>query len=770
MKRFFLILSACCILTTVDAQWVHTVAGVLETPGWNDGPALSSRFNNPHGIAVDSVGVAYIADRYNHTIRKYDPISGEVSTLAGKPSESGDIDGSGEEARFFEPWGLCVTPDGIVYVADTKNNKIKKVTPDGAVTTIAGTGNFGSTDGPAMTSTFGDPTGIEVDPAGNVYVADHLTHIIRKLSSDGEVTTIAGFPYIPGAEDGTGSDAKFWRPYGLTLDNNGNIIVADEWNHKIRRVTPDGEVTTVAGTGEAGIANGTAAIAQFQFPWDITVDGQGNIFVADGFNYVIRKITPNGDVTSLAGVPQTAGGSDGYGDQASFSGATALHWNKLYNAIYVGDAYNHLVRVVYLDEPPSPSLWIVNLTGSEVFCEGDLAQFQANPIGYNEYKFYLNGELVQESSNPQFSITDMEAGTYEVQVAASHDGEIITSNLAIITVSPMPEPTISAVGPLSFYEGDSVILIANGTGEFLWSNASSEQTITITESGTYFVEETVGGCTGVSDEVQVDVTPLPDEVSITLDGEQVLCPGESARLVSSSSTGNQWLLDGWPMPGETAESIEVSEGGIYQVQVTDPTTGITAISEELEITTVPNPDFDFEATPRQGLVGQAINFESTGSDSPSVFLWDFGDPSSLLNTSSAASPSHVYSEEGAYTVTLIGSDALGCTDTVTKVNHVRIGIETLPVECEFFLPSAFTPNGDGENDVFRVRGAIPQGEFFMAIYNQWGEPLYSSEEATSGWDGTRRGQQVHSGTYVYLVEVETPEGIKQMTGYVTLIR
>ena len=236
----FLFLSICLFFSaTTAAQLVSTVAGVLETPGFNNGQALSSRFFNPHGIAVDGVGNIYVADRYNHTIRKI-TVDGMVTTLAGKAGFSGGQDGQGEVARFNEPWGLCVSAEGVVYVADTKNNKIRKIDAAGNVKTIAGTGNFGSSNAQGLAATFGEPTGIELDAFGNLYVADHLTHIIRKIDNRGIVTTIAGIPYIPGDSDGFGREAQFWRPYGLTIDNEGNILVADEWNHKIRKVTPQG--------------------------------------------------------------------------------------------------------------------------------------------------------------------------------------------------------------------------------------------------------------------------------------------------------------------------------------------------------------------------------------------------------------------------------------------------------------------------------------------------------------------------------------------------
>ena len=197
------------------------------------------------------------------------------------------------------------------------------------VTTFAGSGNYGTSNGLGTAATFGNPTGIECDDQGNLYVADHLTHIIRKIDPIGFVSTLAGKPYQMGDADGMGNQASFRRPYGLTLDDDENILVADEWNHKIRRITPEGMVSTVAGTGEIGHQNGIALTSEFNYPWDMTVDSLGNIFVADGYNYIVRKITPEGQVSTYAGSLEVTGATDGEGTNATFSGATAIDYSPV---------------------------------------------------------------------------------------------------------------------------------------------------------------------------------------------------------------------------------------------------------------------------------------------------------------------------------------------------------------------------------------------------------------------------------------------------------
>jgi len=244
----------------------------------------------------------YVADTFNHTIRKVTP-GGVVTTLAGLAGSSGSADGTGSAARFYNPYGVAVDSAGNVYVADTDNCTIRKVTPGGVVTTLAGlAGNRGSADGTGSAARFYNPFGVAVDSAGTVYVADSRNHTIRKVTPGGMVTTLAGLATSPGSADGTGSAARFYGPMGVAVDSAGNVYVADSSNYTIRKVTPGGVVTTLAGlAGNRGSADGTGSDARFYCPWGVAVDSAGNVYVADSLNHTIRKVTPSGVVTTLAG-------------------------------------------------------------------------------------------------------------------------------------------------------------------------------------------------------------------------------------------------------------------------------------------------------------------------------------------------------------------------------------------------------------------------------------------------------------------------------------
>ena len=279
-----------------------TLAGTAGQIGSADGTGSAARFNSAYGVAVDSAGNVYVADTGNDTIRKITP-AGVVTTLAGTAGQFGSADGTGSAARFEFPEGVAVDSAGNVYVADTINDTIRKITPAGVVTTLADmAGQVGSADGTGSAARFDYPTGVAVDSAGNVYVADDGNDTIRKITPAGVVTTLAGMAGQVGSADGTGSAARFAYPEGVAVDSAGNVYVADTGNDTIRKITPAGVVTTLAGTpGQAGSADVTGSAARFDDPTGVAVDSAGNVYVAGVGIFPIRKITPAGVVTTLAG-------------------------------------------------------------------------------------------------------------------------------------------------------------------------------------------------------------------------------------------------------------------------------------------------------------------------------------------------------------------------------------------------------------------------------------------------------------------------------------
>ena len=345
--------------------------------GFFDQTGSQARFSYPNSVAVDASGTVYVADTGNNTIRKL-VFSGTictVSTLAGTAGVSGTADGIGGAAQFNNPVGIAVDASGNVYLADTGNHTIRKVSSSGQVITLAGNpGVVGDQNGTGAGALFCQPSGIAVDGGGNVYVADTGNHMIRKITSGGVVTTLAGCSSVTGFVDGTGSGALFNAPGGLALDGSGNLIVADTLNNLIRKVTPAGVVTTLAGAINYGSFDGTGTNATFNLPSAVAVDGAGNVYVADTYNATIRMIAPGGGVTTLSGSTCTSGFVDGAGTAAKFNfpGGIAVDAN---GTVYVADTCNHMIR---------------KMLSNSVFTVAGSAPKVGTQAAYVGYGFYIS--------------------------------------------------------------------------------------------------------------------------------------------------------------------------------------------------------------------------------------------------------------------------------------------------------------------------------------------------------------------------------------------
>lgn len=310
---------------------VGTLAG-SGTWGSANGTGAAASFDWPGGVAVDAAGNVYVADSYNNLIRKITP-AGVVSTFAGS-GQAGSTNGTGTAASFSSPWGIAIDTAGNLYVADYGGNKIRKITSAGVVSTLAGTGSSGQTDGAGTTATFSSPAGVAVDATGNVYVADSLNSRIRKITSAGVVSTLGG-------------TTTFSVPYGVAVDTAGNVYVADTGNCDIRKITPTGVVSTLAGTGVWGYVDGIGTAAQFNQPWGVEVDTAGNVYVADTSNGRIRKITPLGVVSTLAGSTGTGSSAtiDGPALSATFARPSDIAVDTAGN-LYVADRDNNVIRKI----------------------------------------------------------------------------------------------------------------------------------------------------------------------------------------------------------------------------------------------------------------------------------------------------------------------------------------------------------------------------------------------------------------------------------------
>lgn len=320
---------------------VSTLAGKAGTSGFANGKGASALFHTPNGLALAADGTIYVADSDNHRIRKVTP-DGTVGTFVGSGT-AGFTDGKGTAAALNTPWGLALDTDGTLYVADLGNCAIRAIAPDGTVTTVAGNGTAGRTDGTGKAAKFS--TGLKglCVSNGTIYAADSGNHLIRKVSPAGVVTTLAGSTY--NFADGKGTAAAFRNPSSVALGPDGTLYVADGNNYAIRAITPDGTVSTVAGKPfESGQVDGTGDAARFNFLQGLAWVGD-RLIVCDQTGATVRAVTPAGKVTTLAGIGGTGGSADGPGTSATFRQPHGVAGGPD-GVVYVTDSNNHTLRVI----------------------------------------------------------------------------------------------------------------------------------------------------------------------------------------------------------------------------------------------------------------------------------------------------------------------------------------------------------------------------------------------------------------------------------------
>jgi sugar lactone lactonase YvrE len=418
------------LISAIHAQnYVTTYAGTGSI-GFVNGDTSIASFNKPFGICIDPEGNLYLADAYNNCIRKIG-IDGMVTTYAGTGT-AGYLDGPAAEAKFSQPINICLDGSGNMYVSDFLNQRIRKISSDMMVTTIAGTGVAGLLDGPADQAKFNYPRGICLDDTGNIYIGDSWNHRVRKISLEGMVSTWAGGGITIGVQsvgdyvDASDTAARFYTPCELSIDQSNNIFVADAYNHRIRKIDTDRMVTTVAGSGSSGpdaggFQNGPADQALFKVPTACHVSLTGSIYVGDGENQRVRKISTDGIVTTFAGSGET-GFENGPDSLATFNFPRGCVMDYEAHRLYVVDYNNHAVRIIHVSEItglidknyetkfeiyPNPS-------GNEIQVRGEIDQSNLAIRIYN-----ASGQMVKEEIGIRelpilLNISDLKVGIYNV--------------------------------------------------------------------------------------------------------------------------------------------------------------------------------------------------------------------------------------------------------------------------------------------------------------------------------------------------------------------
>jgi sugar lactone lactonase YvrE len=423
---------------------VSTLAGQALSSGGVDGVGSAARFNYLSAVAVDNAGNVYVADTDNHTIRKIVASTGAVTTFAGAAGVSGSAEGVGSAARFNNPSGVAVDGTGNVYVADTMNHTLRRVTPVGVVTTLAGSpGVVGSVDGTGSDARFQGPQGLAIDAGGNLYVTDTNNHTIRKIApSTSLVTTVAGLAGIPGAADGMGRQARLNYPSGLSVDPSGNLFVADTENHTIRKILPTGLVSTLAGlAGSSGGADGTGSAARFDSPSDVAVDWAGNVYVVDTDNHTIRRVvSATGETSTVAGIAGTSGSADGSGSAVRFFHPGGIVFDST-GDLYVADTDNHTARVGLV--PFAPTIQTQPLT--QTVTQGSNVQFSIAASGRPAvtYQWYFDDTAIGGATASVFRLTNVQpsnAGIYYAVVSNAVGSAGTTHAYLFVNAASQPEP------------------------------------------------------------------------------------------------------------------------------------------------------------------------------------------------------------------------------------------------------------------------------------------------------------------------------------------
>ena len=563
-----------------------TLAG-QNSNDYKDGTGTQALFNQPTGIAVDSSGNVYVADSYNYVIRKITP-SGVSTTIAGKPGVTGNTDGVGNAASFGQVQGLAIDSAGILYVTDITYNTIRKLTNNSGTWTVS---TFVSSTGGLS-----NPYGIAIDPSGNIYVADTGNLVIRKISSTGAVSTIAGYQGRLGGTDGTGTAATFSGPLGIATDTSGTIYVADSGGDTIRKVTPTGTVTTLGGfVGAPGFLDGPLNLnaSQFSHPYAIVVDANKNIYISDGNNNsYIRQISAAGIVSTIGG-SGFSGTSDGTGSQASFLQVFGLALDSA-GKLYVANSGIGTIRIGTLATSNSTPVITTNPANQNATAGfGVTLQVQATGSGPLSYQWYFNSTALTNSST----------------VSGATGTTLVISNFT------------------STSAGQYYVIISNAYGSVKSSVANVAIPITITTQP-ISQNALIGG-------------------SVTL-----------TAVATGSSPTYQWNFNGTPIIGATsasytASNIQSSAAGSYTLTVTN---AVSTATSQSAILTLLNPLISTQPQSQSAPLGGSTTLSVTATGAGLTYQWNFNGKAIVgASTSSYTITNLQSSNTGSYTVTISNS-------------------------------------------------------------------------------------------------------------------
>lgn len=722
---------------------VSTFAGNT-IPASVDGIGTIAGFTFPNYLVRNASGTIYVTDA-SRLIRKITP-QGEVTTFAGNNS-LGSTDGQGSLASFNAPAGMAIDAAGNIYVVDSNNNRIRKITPDGLVSTFAGNGLKTTVDGQDLSASFNQPNGIVIDAAGNLYVSEYAGDVIRKINTSGYVSTFAGVAKTPGAANGTGADARFYGPNYMTIDGSGNIYLSDYNNNLIRKITPAAEVITFAGSGQQGSANGTGTAASFKGPEGLAIGTDGSIYVSDSGNNLIRKISPAGVVSTLAGNGKPAL-QNGYDLATSFNTPHGLTIDGDGNLL-CADIQNNVIRRIIttgytIDKPLPPGLTFDVKTGQ------------------------ISGTPTTVSPATDYTITGINASGSSSTIVT-----IKIANSQTITFAPIPDKTVCDIdfdpgatssSPITYTSSNAAVAIivqgkvhitGPGTTIITASDGTSTYPQTLTVIAGVIPSVTISPitfneCSGIA----VTYTAMPVNGGLTphyqwkVNGQN---SGPDSKDFISSNLNNNDKITCVLTTSVACSSIPSATSNEAVFTLDPPVSTAVSITSSLNSPVCAGTEIVFTAT-------------SATPDSNPGYQWQVN--GNIVGTNSPTYSSKTLAD-GDVVTCILTSTGKCLVNPSTPSNSIIVKLNPASL-CIIVIPNTFTPNGDGVNDLWNIAALQGYPNCSLTIFTRYGSVIYKSTGYVKAWDGNFNGSALPVGTYYYILDIKN--GKKPLSGAVTILR